>query len=401
MTPEKPRAGRRPFAIAYLLHGARNVGGGEYSLYHLVRNLDRAHFSPVVLFGCENEIIRRMRDEGIDLVHIDLDPGITSVYRDAIGKNPADLMRYARGLSAGIAAVTAALRQRGIELLHPHDNLSKIIGARAARRAGIPVVCHCRDLLKEGPVEKVLLAYQLLFMDRIIAVSEDNRRLFRLFGRVPDKVRTIHNGLDPADFDPSRPASLTRQALGIAESDFVVGIIGVFDRIKGHTYLFEALQGMAAGGEGDPVCLVVGDGREGDSLRRDACERGLAERARFLGYRTDVAELLRLMDVVALPSLQESFPRVPLEAMAMGVPVVATTVGGIPESVADGETGILVPPADASALRAALERLRASPPLRKRMGEAGRRRVAERFSIETNVRRTEALYLELLAVGRP
>ena len=120
---------------------------------------------------------------------------------------------------------------------------------------------------------------------------------------------------------------------------------------------------------------------------------------RFLGYRTDIADLLRLMDVVVLPSLQESFPRVPLEAMAMGVPVVATTVGGIPESVSDGETGILVPPGDGAAIRDALVRLVDDPALRKRMGETGRRRVREQFSIEANIARTEALYLEVLQAG--
>jgi len=387
------------YNIGYLMHGARNVGGGEYSIYNLIRNLRRPLFSPIVLYAHENEIIARLRDEGIPVVAVPLDEKITAVYRDAVGRDPASLIRYARGLSAGIAAVSGKIRELGIDLLHPHDNLSKLIGARAARCTKIPVVCHCRDLLREGFVERALLVFQLLFMDRVIAVSEGNRRLFRVLGRIPDKVRTIHNGLDLSAFDPAKPAAWSRSAMGIAESDFVVGIIGVFDRIKGHTHLFEALQKMAAGGRGAFRCLVVGDGREWDSIHRDVRDRGISDRVRFLGYRTDIADLLRLMDVVVLPSLQESFPRVPLEAMAMGLPVVATTVGGIPESVSDGETGILVPPGDGAAIRDALVRLGDDPALRKRMGETGRRRVREQFSIEANIARTEALYLEVFQAG--
>lgn len=387
------------YNIGYLMHGARNVGGGEFSIYNLIRNLRRPLFSPIVLYAHENEIIARLRDEGIPVVAVPLDEKITAVYRDAVSRDPASLIRYARGLSAGIDAVSGKIRELDIDLLHPHDNLSKLIGARAARRMKIPVVCHCRDLLREGYVERALLVFQILFMDRVIAVSEGNRRLFRVLGRIPDKVRTIHNGLDLSAFDPAKPAARSRSAMGIAESDFVVGIIGVFDRIKGHTHLFEALQKMAAGGRGVFRCLVVGDGRERNPIHRDVRDRGISDRVRFLGYRTDIADLLRLMDVVVLPSLQESFPRVPLEAMAMGVPVVATTVGGIPESVSDGETGILVPPGDGAAIRDALVRLVDDPALRKRMGETGRRRVREQFSIEANIARTEALYLEVLQAG--
>lgn len=387
------------YNIGYVMHGARNVGGGEYSIYNLIRNLHRPLFSPIVLYAQKNVIITRLRDEGVPVVSIPLDKMITAVYRDDVGRDPASLIRYALGLSAGIAAVSGKIREMGIDLLHPHDNLSKLIGARAARRTKIPVVCHCRDLLKEGFVEKALLVFQLLCMDRVIAVSEGNRRLFSVLGRIPHKVRTIHNGLDLSAFDPAKPAAWSRSAMGIAESDFVVGIIGVFDRIKGHTHLFDALQMMAAGGRGAFRCLVVGDGRERDSIHRDVRDRGIADRVRFLGYRTDIADLLRLMDVVVLPSLQESFPRVPLEAMAMGVPVVATTVGGIPESVSDGETGILVPPGNGAAIRDALVKLGDDPALRKTMGETGRRRVREQFSIEANIAKTEALYLEVLQAG--
>jgi glycosyltransferase involved in cell wall biosynthesis len=387
------------YKIAYLMHGYRNVGGGEYSIYYLIKNLKRDVFVPIVFFTHENEVVQRMKEDGVPLVHVPLGETITSVYRDSIGRNPTSFLKYIWFLSAGISRTSALLKEHRIDLLHSHDNLSKIIGGPAAWRARIPVICHCRDLLKESVIEKLLIYYQLLFMDRILAVSEGNCRLFRVFGRIPGKVRIIYNGIDLSKFDIEKTGGLVRSDFGIGKGEFVVGIIGMFDRIKGHTYLFRALHRMAANGRNDFICLVVGEGRERDEIRRDVYEKELHDRVKFLGYRNDIPDLLRLMDVVVMPSLQESFPRVPLEAMAMKVPVIASTVGGLPESVIHGETGILVPPGDSVSLHDALMYLYRNPDVRKKMGEAGRKRVEGNFNIESNIRATEALYLEILRPG--
>jgi glycosyltransferase involved in cell wall biosynthesis len=249
------------YKIAFLMHGARNVGGGEYSIYYLIKNLRRDTFSPVVFYAFENEIIERLKDDGIPLVHVPLDKRIISVYRDAIRLTPSSLMNYARFLVRGILKTAELLQLHHVDLLHPHDNLSKIIGGFAALRAGVPVVCHCRDLLKGNIIEKMLIYHQLLFMDRIVAVSESNRALFRCFGKIPGKVVTIYNGIDLTKFTDSDGMTLKRDQFNIRADDFVIGIIGVFDRIKGHTYLFQALEMLVADGIKNIVCLVVGDGR--------------------------------------------------------------------------------------------------------------------------------------------
>lgn len=378
------------------MHGARNVGGGEYSISYLIRNIRKDMFSPVVFYARENDVIGQLQNDGIPLVRIPLGDEITSVYRDAIRKDPISLFRYARSLFAGVSKTEILIREHRIDLLHPHDNLSKIIGGFAARRVGVPVVCHCRDLLKGSLVEKLLIYHQLLFMDRIVAVSESNRALFRCFGKVSGKVVTIYNGIDLTKFNGSKDATLTKGQFGIKPDDFVIGIIGVFDRIKGHAYLFHAMEMLVADGIKNIVCLVVGDGRDHEEIHQEVTKRGIADRLRFLGYRNDVPDLLRLMDIVVLPSLQESFPRVPLEAMAMKVPVVATTVGGIPEAVAEGETGVLVPPGDSVAIRDAIMHLYRNPDIRKKMGEAGRKRIEKEFSIGKNIKETENLYFDIL-----
>lgn len=389
----------RRYRIAYLMHGARNVGGGEYSIYFLISNLNREIFEPVVFYSYENEVIKKLRDAGVALIHIPLNEKITSVYRDEIKKNPLNLAVYVRHLINGIAEAARLFRKYEVDLIHPHDNLSKIIAGVAAKFSGKKVVAHCRDLLKESLAEKMLLWYQLLFIDRIIAVSESNRSLFRIFRKVPDKVRKIYNGIDLAGFDCIKAGSPVRDELGISRDAIVIGVIGVFDKCKGHMYLFEAVKQLVSAGMLNLSCLVAGDGRERAELEAFVSDRKLGRNIRFLGYRRDIPELLNEMDMVVMPSVQESFPRVPLEAMAMKVPVIATLVGGLPEAIDHGKTGLLVPPRDAASLYKAMKCLIENPALRKKMGEAGRKRVEEMFSLQSNIRKTEELYMELLNPG--
>lgn len=377
------------------MHGTRNVGGGEYSIYLLIKNLNKDTFHPIVFYSQENEIIKKLRGNGTKLVNISLNKRITSVYRDEIKKNPLSLFLYIRYLTAGIIEASRLLKKYKIDIIHPHDNLSKIIGGIAAKITGVKVVTHCRDLLNKSLIEKFLIFYQLLFMDRIIAVSDSNRNLFKIGNKVSGKVCTIYNGIDLKKFDCLAKNS-RREELDVADSAVVIGIIGVFDKCKGHIYLFQALEKLVLDGMKNFICLVVGNGREKDNLKNYIIDKKINHSVRFLGWRNDIPKLLEEIDIVVMPSVQESFPRVPLEAMAMKVPVIATSVGGLPESIENNNTGILVPPADAKSLSKAISFLIGHPDVRKKMGEAGRKKVEERFSIESNVRKTEELYLEVL-----
>lgn len=379
------------------MHGARNVGGGEYSILLLITNLRRDVFNIIVFYTHENEIIRKIKDKGIETIRIHLHKDITSVYRDEIKINPVNLLTYIRYFFDGIFKVAKALRKYEIDILHPHDNLSKIIGGIAAKITGVKTVVHCRDLLERGLIERFLLYYQLLLIDKIITVSESNRKLFSIGKRSFVKVQTIYNGIDLDEFDKLAENSV-REELDISNRDVVIGAIGVFDKCKGHIYLFKAIERIVSEGVKNIVCLVVGDGRERDGLEKFVKNKNLQDYVKFLGYRKDVPILLMAMDFVVMSSIQESFPRVPLEAMATKLPVVATNIGGLPESVEDGKTGILVPPGDVDSLGKAIKYLVENPELRKEMGEAGRKRVEERFVIDSNVRKTEELYLDVLKI---
>jgi L-malate glycosyltransferase len=377
------------------MHGARNVGGGERSILLLIKNLRRDIFDIIVFYTHENEIIRKIKDNGIKAIKISLHKNITSVYRDEIKINPVSFLAYVMHLVDGIFKVTKTLRKHKVDILHPHDNLSKIIGGIAAKIMGVKVVAHCRDILRESLIEKALIFYQLSFMDRIIAVSESNRKLFGRSKKALVKVQTIYNGIALEEFDCLAESSI-REELGISERDIVIGVIGVFDKCKGHIYLLQAIERIVSDGGLDIICLVIGDGRERDKLKGFVVNKRLQESIKFLGYRDDIPGLLASLDMVVMPSLQESFPRVPLEAMAMKVPVIATTVGGLPESVEDGKTGMLVPSGDVDSLSKAIKYLTEHPEIRKGMGETGRKRVEAEFSIKDNVRKTEELYLGVL-----
>jgi len=213
----------------------------------------------------------------------------------------------------------------------------------------------------------------------------------------PDKVVTIYNGVQTNEFAAlaARAAARGRRAFGIPAGAPLVGAVGRLHRQKGFTDLITALAQVR---EHLPAVrlLLVGDGELRGDLEAHAQALGLSEVVTFAGLRTDIPEILAELDLFALPSLWEGLPNVVLEAMAAGLPVVATAVGGTPEVVVDGVSGLLVPPHDPAALAEALVFLLRDPGMRRKIGQAGRKRVGQCFSVGQMVRKTEDLYETLL-----
>ncbi len=389
---------RKKYNIAYLMHGARNVGGGEYSIFFLIKNLRKDIFKPVVFYAHENEIVRMIQKEGIETITLPLHEKIISVYRDEIRYNPVSLCVYVLHLVAGILRIRMILKENKIVLLHPHDNLSKIIGGITAKIAGVKIVTHCRDGLRNNLIGNILKLVYLHLTDRVIVVSEKTAEFLRTCKTTSNgKVKTIYNGVDLKIFNPDRVDKAVRKELKISNNYIILGIVGVLEKYKGHVHLFEAMEKLKSDGMHNLKCIVVGKGREIDNLSKFVKDKSLSENILFLGYRKDIPTLLKAIDILVIPSIeQEAFPRVAIEAMAMKVPVVCSDYGGLPEAVIDGKTGIVVPTENTDALCKAIKYLIVHPEVRKVMGEAGRKRVEERFSIEINVRKTEELYLDVI-----
>jgi glycosyltransferase involved in cell wall biosynthesis len=234
--------------------------------------------------------------------------------------------------------------------------------------------------------------------DAIVAVSDDVARR-RNIDLIREKTVVIRNGIEPTTATRSRAA--VREELGIAEETVVPIIVARIDGRKGHSTLLRALARRAPGGPATTT-LIAGDGAQRPEMEALAQELGLdAGRVRFLGFRTDTADLLAASDLFVLPSLSEGLPLSILEGMAQRLPVIATPVGGVPEVVIPGETGILAPVDDVDAWAAAIDRLARDPAQRHALAAAGYRRAITEFSFAEMVRGYEALYQGLRAGRSP
>src|SRR5262249_1505501 len=217
----------------------------------------------------------------------------------------------------------------------------------------------------------------------------------------PNQITVVYPPLDLSTFDVTRPAALTRAAFGVPNSSPCFGIVGLLVPWKGQDIFLRAAKRVFEKVP-EAYAFVIGGPHSGsrdyqESLHTKATELGIADRLIFTGYRADVPDMLRLLDVVAHASVKpEPFGRVIAEAMAMGRPVVATNAGGPTEIIEDGRTGFLVPPQDDEALAARIITLLQDPAMAERIGEAGRRTVVERFSAESHARGVKDVYMQAL-----
>ncbi len=287
--------------------------------------------------------------------------------------------------------------RRRVDLLH----VNSYVPGNYARLAGalmqVPIIIdHWHGFTRFNGKRRLICRLLGRFTDVSIAVSHGVRDyLLKECGLDPARVRVVHNGVDIAAIDAARPGPEVRRALGLPDEAPVIGLVGRLDHWgKGHRELFEA---MARLKDRHPCqALIVGGGRREDEVRALAASLGLADAVHFLGQRQDVPDLLHAMDIFVLPSYSEGVSLALLEAMAAGLPVIATNVGGLPEVVTDGDNGLLIPPKDPEALAEALARLLDAPDFAKKLGENARRQVREHFSLDRLGREINEIYGELV-----
>jgi glycosyltransferase involved in cell wall biosynthesis len=292
-----------------------------------------------------------------------------------------------------VPAFAAALRHRRPDVFHAH--LTWPLGAKnallAALAARVPLVLATVHLHMEVPVTRGMAIQQRLIgagVDRLLPVSEHNARCLEKMLHWPRlKMDVIHNGIDPGAYVRSPDPTLRSSLAGDRP---LVLTVARLDEQKGHRHLLAAAAQVP-----DAVFVLAGDGPQRDGLERLAARLGIRDRVRFLGERADVAELLAVCDVFALPSLYEGLPISVLEAMAAERAVVATAVGGTAEAVVDGVSGLLVAPAQPQPLAAALSRVLSDAALRGALAAAGRSRVVSHFSAGKMVGRVTDLYERL------
>lgn len=307
----------------------------------------------------------------------------------AAGVPAHDLQMRTKLDMGGALRLRALLRRERIEVLYSFLFHANLMGRLVGGWCGVPVRIGAERIAGwEGPIRRLLNRLTGGLATRVVAVSEAVREeTARTLGIAPERIAVIPNGVDNHAFAPaSHPAEAP-----------VIGCTGRLHRKNGHPTLLEA---FAAIRQAVPEArlLLVGDGPERRSLERTVAGRGWGGAVTFAGEQADVRPWLHRMAVYVQPSISEGMSNSILEAMASGLPVVATRVGGTPEVVEDGVSGLLVPPEDPAALATALVTLLGDPPRRAAMGAAGRDRVARQFSQADMIQRTTA-FLDALVTA--
>lgn len=364
--------------IVYFIDGAV-FGGVEQAFVHFLAHLDRKQWRPVLFHHAEPGIAPLLQEMRCLQVQTRVVPRLQGT-----------------AVIKGLPRFIASLREERPVIFHAHLNwlLSCKFGLAAAALSRTPIVIATLQQFLQPPWRENIYVQQRLVaagVDRYIAVSDAvARQLAHAFDVPSAKIQTIHNCIPPASFN--RPVNhRLKSTFNQGTNRPVVLTIARLDQQKGHQFLLQAVRQMP-----DAVFVLAGDGPARQELQAQVQAQAIADRILFLGHRVDVADLLAACDLFVLPSIYEGLPLAILEAMAAGRAVVATAVGGVPEAVLDGQTGLLVPPGNPDALADAVRSLLSDPARAARMGTAGKARVQQHFSIDVMARQINQTYEELL-----
>jgi glycosyltransferase involved in cell wall biosynthesis len=360
-----------------------SLGGGQTALLLLAENLDRSRFEVFISSGGDGPLAEEAGQRGISYIPV--------VMGKRLSVRP-------------VFEIAAALRENEIDILHTHGGIAGIFGRSAARRARTPAVVHTLHGIHYLHYRNPFLRWMYVLLerrysrstDRLILVCQSDLRQARKHRLAPsNRMSVILNGTDVRRDVAAESSARLRNELGWPPGRPVVGAVARLHRQKGVLDLLRASPKILSAFP-EARIAVVGDGPEASRLRSEARRLSLEARFLFLGERKDAAPVMSLFDIFVLPSLWEGLPFVLVEAAALGRPIVATAVDGVPEMLEDGKTGLLVPPNDPAALAGAVIRLLRDRDEAGRIGETARRLVPPRFPLRRMIDQTQNLYLDVL-----
>lgn len=381
---------KAPVKVLYVI-GSLGIGGAENHLVQVIRHLDREQFDPYVFCLSEGGPLEATLQELGVPVHICGLKGLTDRPPHQVAKLLYQIWR--------------AMRAVRPDIVHAYLYWANVIGGTLGRLAGARVVITSRrslGLFKDGKrhyqwVENLVNAWTDGVTVNSKGVLEDVLARERLNRR---KLHLIYNGVEWERFATAPPETALadlRRELGIPTGVPVVGCVANLIHYKGHTDLLTAAAEVLTAVPAARFLLVGRDGGMLRTLEEQAEALGIQDRVILAGSRADVAALVHLFDVQVLPSHEEGFSNVILEAMAARRPLVVTAVGGNPEAVVDGETGLVVPPRAPHQLAAAILRYLRDPAAAREAGRLGHERVVAEFSVAKMMDRMVSLYRELMA----
>jgi glycosyltransferase involved in cell wall biosynthesis len=300
-------------------------------------------------------------------------------------------------------ALWALLRREKPAIVHTHTYKAGILGCWAAKMAGVPIIIHTpHGHIFFGHFSPLITRFFMIVerltaavVDRMVALTEGERRDYAAFSVVnPDKMVTIHSGVNIDQFmKVKRNGREKKRSLGLNTNGLVVGTIGWLLPIKGPIYLLRAMAEVWQS-HPDTQLVYVGKGDLEEEVKAEAYRAGVFDKVNFLGWRDDIPEIMQFLDIFVLPSLNEGMGRVLVEAMASGKPIVASSVGGIPDLVKQGHNEFLVAPGDVNGLSLAIKKLIEDERLRLKMGIKGRA-MARNYGVEEMIKKIDDLYTSL------
>lgn len=361
---------KKPYKILYLNH-VSYIGGAEIALLNVLTRLNRDRYTPCILSppGALSDAVRELEVRWKPIPRLD-------------GLNRYNLFHFVQHLPQ----LATIIRRETPAIIHANTNFATQHAGPLCYRFRIPTIGHIRDIEPLGRMGR----WAVRQSTRLIAISDAVSRYLQAEGIPERQLVRVYDGVDLKQYTP-------RQNPQPSASVITIGMIGQIGSRKGHHVFLEAAKAIVAKFSNLRIWIV---GKESDysqeryteRLQKYVHEHQLEGYVKFWGFRSDIPDILSRLNILVVPSLQEPFGKIVIEGMAMQKPVIASQVGGIPEIVVHANTGLLVPPNDANALRHALENLLAHPDECERMGQAGRKRVETHFSLERNVRQTEQVY---------
>lgn len=364
---------RRAMNICYIISGDL-WGGAEEQSFSLIKDISASseHDIHVITFN------HGLLSEKLSLLDI-------PVYTVDESRNSA-LMIFLK--------ILYFFKKKSFDVVHVHGFKENFLGGIAARVLNTKVILrtfHGRGLLSSPSVDFIEKFNCFFLTHKIITVSQELQTYLISRGVSDKKIKVIRNGIDLDRITGDIKNNSIRASLSIASNSLLLGVVGRLVRVKGHNYLFYCLKKMLDSGY-HVTLLVLGDGSLEEEYKKLIQQIGISDYVRFLGFVENSLHYIASFDLLVMPSLNEGIPMSLLEAMAMGVPVIASRVGGIPEVIEDESTGILVEPKNVEELYQACARLASDERLRKKIASNAMKHIRTKYSSVKSAQNTLQLY---------